>query len=67
MNTGPDHAMIDLYITFTKFERGRGFWKFNNSLLNDCVYVDKIKDTMLFSHIIQVMYIIYPWTIYFCL
>ena len=41
-----DYAMIELYITYTKFERGKGFWKFNNSLLNDCVYVDKIKDTI---------------------
>ena len=41
-----NYAMIELYITYTKFERGKGFWKFNNSLLNDCVYVDKIKDTI---------------------
>ena len=32
-----DQAMIELHITFTKFERGKGFWKFNNSLLNDCM------------------------------
>ena len=38
--------MIELYITFTAFERGKGILKFNNSLLDDCVYVDKIKDTI---------------------
>ena len=41
-----DHAMIELCITFTKFERGRGFWKFNNSLLHDHAYVKLIKDTI---------------------
>ena len=41
-----DYAMIELYITFTAFERGKGILKFNNSLLYDCVYVDRIKDTI---------------------
>ena len=38
--------MIELYITFSAFERGKGILKFNNSLLYDCVYVDRIKDTI---------------------
>jgi hypothetical protein len=41
-----DHATIELNITFTKFERGKGFWKFNNSLLQDNYYVQIIKDTI---------------------
>jgi hypothetical protein len=41
-----DHATIELNITFTKFKRGKGFWKFNNSLLQDHDYVQMIKDTI---------------------
>ena len=41
-----DYAMIELYITFTAFERGQGILKFNKSLLYDCVYVDRIKDAI---------------------
>ena len=29
---------------FTHQERGRGFWKFNNSLLSDLAYVKLVKD-----------------------
>ena len=29
---------------FTHQERGRGFWKFNNSLLSDSAYVKLVKD-----------------------
>ena len=38
-----DHSPILLEIDFAKFKRGRGFWKFNNSLLTDSNYVDLIK------------------------
>ena len=41
-----DHSMITLSLDFTGFNRGRGFWKFNNSLLKDQVYVDIIKWTI---------------------
>ena len=34
-----DHSPIVLDIDFSKFVRGRGFWKFNNSLLKDKDYV----------------------------
>lgn len=41
-----DHSMIELDISLSKFEKGKGFWKFNNSLLHDKTYVDLIKDTL---------------------
>ena len=41
-----DHSPIILDIDFTKFNRGRGFWKFNNSLLNDKEYLGLIKNTI---------------------
>ena len=33
-------------IDFTQFKRGKGFWKFNSSLLKDPEYVSKVKDTI---------------------
>ena len=39
-----DHSPILLEIDFSKFKRGLGFWKFNNSLLADTSYVDMIKE-----------------------
>ena len=38
-----DHSVITLEIDFKKFHQGRGFWKFNSSLLKDPLYVMKIK------------------------
>ena len=38
-----DHYPITLDIDFSKFQRGKGFWKFNNSLLTDPSYSDLIK------------------------
>ena len=38
-----DHSSIDIKIESLKECRGRGFWKFNVSLLNDIEYVNKIK------------------------
>lgn len=40
-----DHSLIKLKIELWKEEkRGRGFWKFNSSLLKDLEYVGKIND-----------------------
>ena len=41
-----DHSGISLEIDFAKFKRGRGFWKFNSSLLKDPEYVKIIKSTI---------------------
>ena len=38
-----DHSSIDVKIESSNDCRGRGFWKFNVSLLNDIEYVNKIK------------------------
>ena len=39
-----DHSPVLLEVDFAKFKRGRGFWKFNNSLLKDTKYVEMIKN-----------------------
>lgn len=42
-----DHSMISLKISFNDFKKGRGLWKFNNSLLYDENYLDCIKDIII--------------------
>lgn len=42
-----DHSMISLSIVFNDFKKGRGLWKFNNSLLYDENYLDCIKNIIL--------------------
>ena len=39
-----DHSLVAMNMIFTHQERGRGFWKFNNSLLSDPVYVSLVTD-----------------------
>ena len=41
-----DHSPIVLDVDFSKFMRGRGFWKFNNSLLKDPDYVKLVKEAI---------------------
>ena len=41
-----DHSIISLDIDFSKFQRGRGFFKFNNSLCKDTEYVNLITETI---------------------
>lgn len=41
-----DHSIVLLEIKFNPFKRGRGLWKFNNSLLTDKEYVSKVKETI---------------------
>ena len=41
-----DHSVIDMEIDFSQFNRGRGFWKFNASLLGETPYRDLIKSTI---------------------
>ena len=41
-----DHSLLQLDIDFSKFVRGRGFWKFNSSLLYNAEYRDLVKDTI---------------------
>lgn len=42
-----DHSMISLSIAFNNFKKGRGLWKFNNSLLYDENYLDCIRGVIL--------------------
>ena len=39
-----DHSRIDLQINLTEQEKGRGFWKFNNSLLGDVEYIKIVQE-----------------------
>ena len=41
-----DHSIISVEIDFSKFKRGKGFFKFNNSLNRDKEYVDLIHNTI---------------------
>ena len=38
-----DHSAVSLDLKLSKFSRGPGLWKFNNSLLHDKDYIDKVK------------------------
>lgn len=42
-----DHSIVVLELKFSSFKKGCGLWKFNNSLLHDKTYVDKVKQTIL--------------------
>ena len=41
-----DHSGIELEIDFSRFTRGRGFWKFNSSLIKEPSYLELVKDTI---------------------
>ena len=41
-----DHSAVVMEMKFNPFIKGRGLWKFKNSLLYDDVYVDKVKQTI---------------------
>ena len=41
-----DHDAVIAVLVFRKSERGRGFWKFNTSLLKDKDYLDKINQLL---------------------
>ena len=41
-----DHSAITLQLKLNKNERGKGYWKFNNSLLRDTKYIELVKQTI---------------------
>ena len=41
-----DHSRIELHLIINKFEKRKGFWKFNNTLLSDQSYVNIVKNTI---------------------
>ena len=47
-----DHHIIGIYITLTKFPRGRGYWKFNQSLLDNNLFRTRTEEFIidLFRH-----------------
>lgn len=38
-----DYAMVTIQILTAEHPRGRGYWKFNLSLLNDSIFIEKTK------------------------
>lgn len=38
-----DHSFIGIEINLDEISRGKGFWKFNTSLLHDKIYVNMVK------------------------
>jgi hypothetical protein len=42
-----DHSPVVLFCKLNEFKKGKGFWKFNNSLLGDKDYVKLIKEKIL--------------------
>ena len=47
-----DQWRLDLITSISDFRKGRGFWKFNNSLLKDKEFVENVRNTI-FSAIIK--------------
>ena len=41
-----DHSIVVMELKFNSFVRGHGLWKFNNSLLHDTIYIEKVKQTI---------------------
>ena len=41
-----DHSPLEVCLKHNEQPRGRGTWKFNNSLLGDCDYVNMNKNTI---------------------
>lgn len=38
-----DHSFVTLTLAIEKIEKGFSYWKFNNSLLKDICFIDKVK------------------------
>ena len=45
--TQSDHSITSISIDFAKFTKGRGFWKFNNSLLKDKNHIEIVNQTII--------------------
>ena len=41
-----DHSSVELDLIISDFRKGRGFWKFNNSLLKDKDFVENVRNTI---------------------
>lgn len=39
-----DHSLITMELRLANITKGKGFWKFNNSLLKDSLYITKVKE-----------------------
>ena len=42
-----DHNICEIELKFTNFQKQSGFWIFNNTLLRDQIYVEKVKQIIL--------------------
>ena len=45
-----DHLSVELDLIISDFRKGRGFWKFNNSLLKDKDFVENVRNAIFFSN-----------------
>ena len=50
------HHLIGLHITLTEFPRGRGYWTFNQSLLDDNLFLTKTKKFINYFFCVQHRY-----------
>ena len=41
-----DHSIIELELRINDFDKGKGFWKFNNQLLLNTEYISKVKSVI---------------------
>ena len=41
-----DHSIVMLELRLSNFKKGKGFWKFNNALLQDTSFVENVKKTI---------------------
>ena len=41
-----DHSLVKLSLNLNKIQMGKGYWKFNNSLLKDNEYIRQIKNVI---------------------
>jgi len=53
-----DHSLVSINFCFSDLDRGKGYWKFNNSLLKDLDYVNLVKSTI--KNVI-IQYVVTPY------
>ena len=63
-----DHHIIGICITLTEFPHGRGYWKFNQSLLDDKLFLTRTKSfiTDFFRHNIGMADPLTVWDTFKC-
>ena len=63
-----DHSLVDIKFDFNQMDRGVGYWKFNNSLLTDKVFVDQVKNIIgeiVKTYAVKIYHMLHPRDIQF--